>query len=240
MIRNRLAAGGLVVGLLGGGIAGAVLGVPGLVGAQDATTTTSTTVAPPNNQGGIAGNGADRKARAEQRLKDALAPLVKNGTITQSQADAVIKALEDAVPPIGGKGPAHGGGFDGAIRGGFGVLRKGLDTVAGTIGVSKDDLLKAIASGQSIADVAKAHNVDPQKVIDALNAQAKTAIDKAVAAGDMTQAQANQALLRTAKAITDMVNGTLPKGMPFGLGHGFGGPGAPGAPGAAGGSTQHD
>jgi len=253
--------GGLVAGLLGGGVAGSVFGVPGLVAAQDGTTTTSeatttqaptteapstsvkdgvttTTVAPtPNGPSGNTDGGAKGKQSREQHLKDVLAPLVANGTITQSQADAVIKAIEDAAPPMGGKGPGHGPRFGF----GFGELRHGLDTIANTIGVSKQDLLKAIASGQSIADVAKAHNVDPQKVIDALNAQAKAALDKAVAAGVMTQDQANQALLKAGKAIQDMVNGNLPGGLPFDFGHGgmglgLGGPGQ-GTPGS---TTQGD
>jgi len=43
--------------------------------------------------------------------------------------------------------------------------------IAGVIGISEDDLKTAIQSGQSIADIAKAHGVDPQKVIDALVAE---------------------------------------------------------------------
>jgi hypothetical protein len=263
MIRNRLVVGGLVAGLLGGGVAGAVFGVPGLVAAQDGTTTTSeatttqaptteapsttvkdgvttTTVSPaPNGTSGNTDIGGKGKQSREQHLKDVLAPLVANGTITQAQADAVIKAIQDAAPAMGGKGPGPGPRF--GLGFGFGELRQGLDTITNTIGVSKQDLFKALASGQSIADVAKAHNVDPQKVIDALNAQAKAALDKAVAAGVMTQDQANQALLKAGKAIQDLVNGNLPGGLPFEFGHGgpdfgLGGPGQ-GNPGS---TTQGD
>jgi hypothetical protein len=276
MIRNRLAVGGLVVGLLGGAAAGAIVGVPGLVGAQDGTTTTSTTseatttqaptteaptttvkdggattttVAPaPNGATPNAGNGdnpdsgAKGKQSRDQHLKDALAPLVANGTITQSQADAVIKALEDAAP----KGDGHGGRGMGGF--GFGGLRMGFDTAAKTIGIPTGDLMKALAGGQSVADVAKAHTVDPQKVIDALVADAKARLDKAVGANKLSQDQADQILLKEAKVIGDLVNGSLPK-MPFGFGHGgfgfgHGGQGGPGAPGAQGGtpgsSTQGD
>jgi hypothetical protein len=248
MIRNRLVAGGLVVGLLGGGAAGAVFGVPGLVAAQDGTTTTqapTTTVAgAPNGSGGNSSNtahGAGKESR-DQHLKDALAPLVANGTITQSQADAVIKAIEDATPKVGGQGGPGGRG----MGFGFGELRTGLDTAAKTIGIAPTDLMKALASGQSIADVAKARGVDPQKVIDALVADAKAKLDKAVAAGKITQDQANQALLEGAKVIGDLVNGKLPQ-LPFdfgglGFGHGHGsqqGPGPQGAN-APGSTTQHD
>jgi hypothetical protein len=277
MIRNRLAVGGLVVGLLGGAAAGAIVGVPGLVGAQDGTTTTSTTseatttqaptteaptttvkggdattttVAPAPNgaSGNVANpnNGMKGKQSRDQHLKDALAPLVSNGTITQAQADAVLKALDDAAPKGGGHGGRGMGGF------GFGGLRMGFDTAAKAIGISTGDLMKALAGGQSVADVAKAHTVDPQKVVDALVADAKAKLDTAVSANKLSQDQANQILLKEAKAIGDLVNGSLPK-MPFGMGHGgfgFGhggqdGPGSQGAPGTqgnapSGSSTQGD
>ncbi len=262
MIRNRLAVGGLVVGLLGGGVAGAIVGVPGLVAAQDGTTTTSTTSEAPTTEAptteapttvapapsadagatttttappatGTPDSGEKGKHSRDQRLKDALAPLVSNGTITQAQADAVIKAIQDAAPKGGGHGGHGMGGF------GFGGLRMGFDTAAKTIGVSTSDLMKALASGQSVADVAKAHNVDPQKVIDALVADAKANLDKAVTANKLTQDQADKALLKEAKVIGDLVNGSLPK-MPFGFGHGGPGHGPDTQDDSSGSTTQHD
>ena len=41
-------------------------------------------------------------------------------------------------------------------------------TAADTIGISPTDLLAAMKGGHSIADVATAHDVDPQTVIDAV------------------------------------------------------------------------
>ncbi|HLF41689.1 MAG TPA: hypothetical protein VI854_09490, partial [Acidimicrobiia bacterium] len=99
MKSNRLAAFGLVAGLLGGGAAGLAFGVPGLAGAQtDESTTTTETPA---------------TAARGQWMRDALAPLVEQGTISQSQADAVISALEEARPARGPHGPGHRG-FGGA------------------------------------------------------------------------------------------------------------------------------
>ena len=51
-------------------------------------------------------------------MTDALAPLVQDGTITQAQADAVTKALQDAKPQGGHGGP---GGDHGAA-----LLQRGL------------------------------------------------------------------------------------------------------------------
>jgi DNA-directed RNA polymerase specialized sigma subunit len=54
-----------------------------------------------------------------------------------------------------------------------------LATAASVIGISEDALKTELQAGKSIADVAKAHNVDLQKVIDALVAEANsTSLDR--------------------------------------------------------------
>lgn len=45
-----------------------------------------------------------------------------------------------------------------------------IETAADAIGIETDALLEALADGQTIADVAEAHDVDPQTVIDAIMA----------------------------------------------------------------------
>ncbi len=64
-------------------------------------------------------------------------------------------------------------------------VRKALDVVAQTIGIDRADLVKELRDGKSIADVAAAHNVDRQAVVDALVQAAKDKIDAAVAAGKL-------------------------------------------------------
>jgi len=86
---------------------------------------------------------------------------------------------------------------------------------AKAIGISEDDLTAAVKGGQTLAAVAKAHNVDPQKVIDALVADEQGEIDAALKAGDITQAQADQRRSGVVAHITDRVNN---------VGHGPGGP----------------
>ena len=55
-----------------------------------------------------------------------------------------------------------------------------LDPVAKALGITTDELKTDLAKGQSIADIAKAKNVDLNKVIDALVADATAKIDKLV------------------------------------------------------------
>jgi hypothetical protein len=205
---------GLTAGLLGGGAAGLVLGGPAVSGAQSTDTTVPSTTAPSTTAPGT--NGAPQGDWEAQ----ALAPLVANGTITQAQADAVVAALAAARP-------------EHAMRGGHGFAD--LDAAAAAIGIDSPALRDALTSGQSLADVARAHNVDPQVVIDALVASAKTHLADDVSSGRLTQAEADQRLADIQSHITDLVNGTLPSGPPDG-GPGRGPGGGPGMFGTAPGS----
>src|SRR4029079_9196921 len=141
-------------------------------------------------------------------------------------------ARAPAPPPVPGGPPmgCHGGGP------GFGHGPRGahpdLGVVASTIGISEDDLRTALQGGQSIADIAKAHNVDPQAVIDALVADASKHLDQAVADGKLTQEQADQMKADLPQRMADFVTtAAMAGGCP---GMGGGGPGAPGgqAPGS--------
>ncbi len=239
MIRNRLAIAGLAAGLVGGGVAGAVLGVPALAGAQEEATTTTTVADPTTTTAAdevttttaaaedevttttAAGDdtttttakpedgakGGHGKGDRSQHLKDALAPLVADGTITQAQADKIIAALQ-AAQPKGGEGRGgHGGhGF------GFGFGRGfDLDAAASALGIDLDALRTSLKEGQSIKEIAAAQGVDVQQVIDSLTAQLKTKLDEQVAAGRITQDEANERLVKSVDALTRFVNGELPK-----------------------------
>ena len=112
------------------------------------------------------------------------------------------------------------GGEDHGARGGGSHLSGTLSAVAGVIGIPEADLVAALESGQSLADVAGAHNVDPQTVIDALVAAARSKLDAAVAAGILAQPQEDRILPLITGMITRLVNATPPV-----LGHNDGGGG---------------
>ena len=152
-----------------------------------------------------------------QHLTDALAPLVTDGTITQAQADKVIDAIDAAGPNRDGRG----GG-------------KRAELVASTIGITVDQLRTELGTDKSVADVAKAHGVDPQKVIDALVADATTHIDQAVTDGKLTAAQAATEKSTLVDRITKRVNKA---GFP---GRGPGGRGGHGRHGGMGGDNDGD
>ena len=81
--------------------------------------------------------------------------------------------------------------------------------VAKAIGISETDLLTALNSGKTVADVAKANNVAVQTVIDALVADGNTELAADVASGRITQAQADAEKAEVTQRATDQVNGSL-------------------------------
>lgn len=209
-VKTALVAAGLSAGLVGGGLAGAVLGSAGVSGAQDSATTTAPATAPPQGE----------RPDPSQRLQSVLKPLVDDGTIDQAQADAVVKALVEAGPPRGGRGPGGPGGHDGpgghGMRGG-----PGLDKAAEALGLTAEELRTELRSGRTLAQIAQEKGVDKQKVIDAMVAGLKAHLDEEVASGEHTQAEADQKLLEGTQRITDMVDNGF-KGGP-----GRGGPDGP-------------
>jgi hypothetical protein len=86
------------------------------------------------------------------------------------------------VPPMIGQGEP--GTFSIRIDSGFGAAAKAL-------GMSEEQLRKE-AANKSLTDVAKAHNVDPKVVADALKAQRRSDLDKAVADGHLPTRMADR------------------------------------------------
>ena len=98
------------------------------------------------------------------------------------------------------------------------------------LGVGEDALQAAREAGQSIADVAEANGVPVDDVVAALVAHKTEHIQEHVAAGDLTQEEANEKIAGLAERITERVNAT-----PGERGDGPRGPrgprGGPGGPG---------
>jgi hypothetical protein len=165
--RKIIAATAVAGTLLVGGIT--VASAQSTTSSQPTTTANPVSPATPANP-----TRPDRSARLQETLK----PLVAAGTITQAQADAVVKALVSAQPQpgmggMGGRGGRHGG-FG---RGGYG--RAGRSALAGTVatalGITPEELQTKLQSGSTIAQIAAARGVPVQKVIDAVVNAVKTA-----------------------------------------------------------------
>ena len=150
---------------------------------------------------GLAG-AAETAGGAVGWVEEALGGLVDDGTIDQAQADAVEAALEEARPERGFD--HHGFGHHG-----FG-WHADLSTVAESLGITEEELRSAIEGGQTLAEVAAEQGVAVETVVDAIVATQQERIAEEVAAGDLTQEQADELLADAEERITALVNGELP------------------------------
>jgi len=142
--------------------------------------------------GGAAILGPLTTAAASPTPSTATAPTASAGTGTDTDGD------NDAGHP---GGPGGLGGHVEAVT--------DTSVVAKAIGISEADLKTALAGGQTVAAVAKAHNVDLQVVIDALVADSTSELAAQVANGSITQAQADAMKPQILQRATDQANGTF-------------------------------
>lgn len=209
---DRGAVIGIVAGLAIGGGAALVAGVPSSLGAMGAvgiaSQSDSPTTAVPNgdpsrgdtSRAGTSDYHEDHAAEHEAHLRDALAPLVEDGTLTEAQVDAIVAALADAGPM---DGPMHGPG-DGMRP------DAALGVVADLLGIDVEEIQSALSNGQTLADIATENGSSADAVVQVLVADLKAHLDDEVAAGEHTQAEADQRLEDATAHITAMVNGETP------------------------------
>jgi hypothetical protein len=150
-----------------------------------------------------------RIAQVEQALKD--------GKITQEQADAAKKAIESGEGPGFGFGPGFGHrGFGGGFGPGPGFghhgpgFAGGLDAAAGYLDLTEEQLRTELQSGKSLATIAgeKGKSVDGLKAAMVKDATAK--LDEALAAGRITKEQ-RDALAERLTAMVDRAVDRTPR-----------------------------
>ncbi|WP_369140327.1 hypothetical protein [Modestobacter versicolor] len=143
-----------------------------------------------------AGTGTSRV----ERITEALAGLVTDGSLTQEQVDEVAATL-DAADPGGGPGGGHGGGPGGG---------PGLEAAATALGMTEDDLRTALqADGATLASIAEEQGVAVDTLVDALVAAAQERIAQAVTDGDLTQEEADERLADLEARVTERVDSSL-------------------------------
>ncbi len=134
------------------------------------------------------------------KIREALRGLVSDGTLTQAQADRVAAALNGKLPARRPGGP-HG------HRGG----PRGLGTAATTLGMTVEELRTALQGGHSLADVARSKMVTRDRLVGSLVDAANTHLAEDVAAGRLTQAQADTRAAELTARIGEQVDR---KGVP--------------------------
>jgi hypothetical protein len=152
--------------------------------------------------------GAAEDAQLDQAVKD--------GKLTQSQADAIKADRQKDGRVLGGPGvggPGHGG------RGGPGLglgrghgLDGALDGAAAALGLKADELRTKLEAGKSIADVAKDEGKAIADVKAAIKAAVTKQLDADVTAGRLTAEQRTSALAELDEHLDDLVSRTPSKG----------------------------
>jgi polyhydroxyalkanoate synthesis regulator phasin len=122
--------------------------------------------------------------------------MVKDGKITQQQADAT-KARINAGQGLGfGFGAGRHGGFKTDMTLMQNLKTAELNAAASTLHLSPADLQSALRSGKSLTDLETQQKVSDSAVKSAMKNAAKGVLDSAVKAGTITQAQADAILSR--------------------------------------------
>jgi hypothetical protein len=164
--------------------------------------------------------GAAEDAQLDQAVKD--------GKITQQQADAIKaeRAKDGRVlggPGAGGRpggpggwgGHGHGPGDHGGPGPGGPAV---LDAAATALGLKAADLRTKLEAGNSIADVAKDQGKDIAAVKSAIKDAVTKQLDADVTAGRLTAAQRTEELAELDQHLDDLVNRTPPKAGERGAG----------------------
>ncbi|MCP3913304.1 MAG: hypothetical protein GY713_20440 [Actinomycetia bacterium] len=199
-----------VSGLLVGGLAlGSVLSPISFASAQDDTD--PSIEAPAGESAEQGRSGPHHQGRLGTEVLDRM---VEDGVIDQATADDIAEWLE----------------ADKAERQAEHEARRTehLETVAGYIGISTDDLQAALEEGQSLAEIAEANAKDVDELVDELVADATADIQERATEHDIPEEQVEQMLENVEERVEARVNG---EGGPRGP-HGPRGPRGPrGGPG---------
>lgn len=185
------AAFGLTAGLVGGSLAGMVLGVPGISSASPAVAVQQ--VDEPVDEAPV---------ERGEKLREILQALVDDGTLTADQADAVTTHLVENRPERTRRGDRGHRGNHGS-RGGFD--RSGVLT--DLLGLDAEALRTELRSGSTLAEIAEAQGVEASAVVDALVAQATERMNAAVESERLTADEAAAKLAKLETRIADRVNG---------------------------------
>jgi hypothetical protein len=107
--------------------------------------------------------------------------------------DRVDTAMQDAAKEVGFPMPLVAPFPPSMPPGAFSLhIEAPFAAAAKAIGITEDQLRKEQTGGKSLADVAKAHNVDPKTVGEAIKTQRRADLDKAVADGSLPKAAADR------------------------------------------------
>ncbi len=157
------------------------------------------------HKGDVSKVEADAKTAVTKLINDA----VKSGKITQDQANTMLGKLDDALNKLLNQK------FPDLKNVGVKVLQaRALQLLAKETAteskIKPKDVLKGLADGKTLAQIATEHGADPVKIVSATVQTATTQINKAVSAGKISQEQADKVIAGLQDGFTKAMNTVHP------------------------------
>lgn len=169
---------------------------------------------------------ATLKSDLQQTSLDELEQLVKDGKLTQDQADKIqsaVKSGTDYFPGLNGSfggrgGPGGPGGMGIFGKGGLqSILGKNQDALAQWLGISTATLQSDLKSGESLSAIATAQGKTTADLKTFLTGQLDSELKAQVSAGKITQSQSDSIRGSVVANLDALINAKLPQ---FGGPHG--------------------
>jgi polyhydroxyalkanoate synthesis regulator phasin len=203
--RRRAAAIGVSAGLLGGTLAGMAFGVPGLTSAAANDPAAATAALAQQTEDDGTTETTDERPQIGIRMREAIQPLVDDGTLTADQADAVVAQLIDAAPDREERRENRAERREARQE-----RRQAPEAVQELLGLSPEEIREQLRAGSTLGEIATAQGVDPQAVVDAIVTELTERVDAAVAEGRIDAEEAAEKLDGAEERISDRVNNGRP------------------------------
>jgi hypothetical protein len=155
---------------------------------------------------------AQLSAAMKAAFLDRLDAAVKAGRLTQAQADRIKQRIEQSPGVPFFPGPLRPRALPGGPAPGPAGAGGTLGAAAQYLGITDAQLLGDLASGRSLAQVAKARGKSTAGLEQAMVAALRSRLDRAVAAGVITKAREQRMLNRLTARIARRVNRTALRG----------------------------
>ncbi len=133
------------------------------------------------------------KTDVQGAASDTVDQMLKDGTITQQQADKLNQEIQNGnFPGLLGMGGRFGG-FGMMGKGEFGAsLQSIVQAVAGKLNLTPQQIQDQLKSGKSLAEIASAQGVSRDDLKSDITTAVDQQVDKAVTDGKITQTRADQ------------------------------------------------
>jgi len=188
-MRKLIVSTTVAASLIGVG-AGALIAGPGIAGAGPGIAGAQVSTEAPETE-----TETEDQAKASS-LGDVLAPLVEDGTITESQAVAVTEAIEAA--------RAEHDQFRG---GRFGFRGFGKSDVLSDLGIDAEALREGRSEGLTLGEIAEANGSSIDALTDALTTQVTEQLGAAVEAGRLSDERAAEIEASVPERVEALING---------------------------------